>query len=104
MYNMLLIVDIVIHVLQILFQVHVLNQACGSRSRTCTCAAMVKSEDDVLVVDVCNKVGGSPGEQPVRLYRNGNLTEGTKIYQDNDGKLITVSLAVKVTIVSMYKD
>lgn len=53
---------------------------------------MVKSEDDVLVVDVCNKVGGSPGEQPVRLYRNGNLTEGTKIYQDNDGKLITVEL------------
>lgn len=93
MYNMLLIINIVIHASQILFQVHVLNQACSSRSRTCTCAAMVKSEDDVLVVDVCNKVGGSPGEQPVQLYRNGNLTEGTKIYQDNDGKLITVSLA-----------
>lgn len=69
---------------------HILNQACNSRSKTCTCAAMVKFQDDVLVVDVCSKVQSSPLDVPVKLYKNGDLAQGTKIYQDNGGQLIVV--------------
>ncbi|XP_061194923.1 uncharacterized protein LOC133203073 [Saccostrea echinata] len=81
------------------YEVHILNQACTSRSRTCTCAAMVKSQDDVLVVDVCTKAQGSPLESPVKLYKNGDLAQGTKIYQDNDGNLIMVELPTAALVV-----
>jgi len=70
---------------------------------TCNCAVMVRSGDDVLVIDRCVRqrqrmppplVGYSDDYSPlmsVVLYLNGKLTPGTRIHQLANGHKYIVS-------------
>ena len=70
---------------------------------TCNCGVMVRSGDDVLVIDRCRRQrhrlppplsGHSDERGPVMsvlLYLNGKLTPGTRIHQLADGRKYIVS-------------
>ena len=86
-------------------QVHVIYQLCGHLvSASCNCAVAVQSGDDVIVIDRCvrkrkpfTQLDGTVVTDPltvmsVNLFLNGQLTPGTHIYQDGDGKKYFVSI------------
>ena len=70
---------------------------------TCNCGVMVRSGDDVLVIDRCVRrrhrmppplAGFSDDHGPIMsvvLYLNGKLTPGTRIHQLADGRKYIVS-------------
>ncbi|KAK3095673.1 hypothetical protein FSP39_017472 [Pinctada imbricata] len=82
------------------YQVNIKNQACeNDRTKTCTCAAMVKSVDDVFVVDYC-----SGAVNPMKLYKNGPLSYRTKLYRENNGNLISVVLPTGAVVAISIKN
>ncbi|KAK7469526.1 hypothetical protein BaRGS_00036472, partial [Batillaria attramentaria] len=73
------------------FEVHALYKKCGEAS--CNCAVMVRSYDDVVVIDRCSAAEQDSGPPlDVRLYVNGELTPGTSIVRYVDGKMYRVYL------------
>ena len=80
-------------------QVHAIYQQCGHLMlASCNCAVAVQSGDDVIVIDRCTRkrrpflhIDGTYDDDPltvmsVDLYLNGELTEGTRVYEESDGK------------------
>ena len=68
-------------------QVQALYKECGNNGASCNCAVMVRSHDDVVVIDRCSSVHHTNGPPlDVRLYLNGELTPGTSIKRFVDGK------------------
>jgi len=77
---------------------------------TCNCAVMVRSGDDVLVIDRCVRrrhrmpppqAGYSDDRGPamtVALYLNDQLTPGTRIHQLADGR----KYIVRVILCELY--
>ena len=80
------------------YKVHVIYQKCGPRvPASCNCAVAVQSGDDVIVIDRCfrdrkpfNRISGTYNahvtKMSVDLYLNGDLTPGTTIFEESDGK------------------
>ena len=51
----------------------------------------VRSGDDVFIADSCERVAGEAYPLETSLYLNGDLTPGTDISSENDGKIYKVS-------------
>ncbi|XP_074642559.1 uncharacterized protein LOC141899868 isoform X2 [Tubulanus polymorphus] len=67
-------------------QVNSFYRACGSA--TCNCAVAVQSGDDVIVLDRCDDATVGVNLQRhflVKLYKNGNLSAGTRIKRFDGG-------------------
>ncbi|XP_064612523.1 uncharacterized protein LOC135476426 [Liolophura sinensis] len=73
------------------YEVHGWFQSCGGDG-SCTCAVAVRSGDDVLVIDSCDRPDGSELPLEATLYKNGELTPGTVITSDNEGRVHKVTL------------
>ena len=84
-------------------QVHAIYQKCGTNiTASCNCAVAVQSGDDVIVIDRCFRdvkpVKRLDGEfkditqMKVNIFLNGQLTPGTSVYQQADGKIYLVSI------------
>ena len=73
-------------------QVRTFNRRCNSRA-ICTCATVVKSGDDVFVIDQCGQRARQASEQPIRVYlfRNGDLSPGTAVYRLDEGRKFKVN-------------
>ncbi len=57
----------------------------------CTCAISIRSGDDVIVVDSCRERAlAKGGNMMVDVLLNGELTSGTKILSENNGRKIKV--------------
>lgn len=85
-------VKCVIHISgKLVLQVRGWFQSCG-RGGSCTCAVAVRSGDDVLIIDSCDRPDGSELPLDTTLYKNGELTPGTVIVSENEGKVHKVSL------------
>jgi len=82
------------------YEVQVVYQKCNSETdASCNCAVSVRSGDDVFVVDKCRRTQSitCPGgncEQPMKviLYKNGELTSGTRIFRREGGLRYEVML------------
>ncbi|XP_035827995.1 uncharacterized protein LOC118477191 [Aplysia californica] len=87
------------------FEVRTLQQSCDS-NQTCTCAVMVLSGNDVVVLDRCD--GGAAGALDTRLYLNGDLTEDTRVIQFVDGGRYRIVLPtmtyIDVSLASLASD
>jgi hypothetical protein len=83
-------------------QVHALYKECGDRSASCNCAVMVRSQDDVVVIDRCSDKANDQPPVDVRLYVNGELTPGTKIFRYLDGKKFRVSHETYLFFISLF--
>ena len=84
------------------YAVHVFQRRCLARA-SCICTTAIRSGDDVFVIDTCgaNQIPVSRRPQlEVRLYRNGNLTPGTKIEQYNGGTRYKVSIDLVHSLLS----
>ena len=76
-------------------------QKCGPHVlASCNCAVAVQSGDDVIVIERClrrkkwfRRISGSEesvNRMRVDMYVNGNLTRGTRVLQEADGKKYNV--------------
>ena len=81
-----------------MFQVRVVQQACPS-NLTCSCAVIVQSGDDVIVLDRCN--ADKNGAVDVRLYLNDKISTGTRVVQYVDGGKYRVILPTS-TYIDVY--
>lgn len=59
---------------------------------TCNCGVLVRSGDDVIRIDKCKWVNKTSGAYPINdeLFTVGDLTPGTQIFQEKDGKQFQV--------------
>ena len=63
-------------------------RSCNGKA-SCNCAVAVRSGDDVIVVDRCGAtMGKSKKKTPMklRMFLNGDLTEGTEVFRQSGGK------------------
>ena len=79
-------------------------QKCGPGVlASCNCGVAIQSGDDVIVIDRCyrdkayfNRIHGQARRTFTRMsvdvYLNGELSPGTKIYEEADGKRYVISL------------
>ncbi|XP_064631285.1 uncharacterized protein LOC135489721 [Lineus longissimus] len=74
------------------YQVNTFYRKCG-RIPSCNCAVAIKSGDDVIAIDRCGPKKGK-GTRPITvdLYKNGDLTPGTRIVRLNGGNKYQVTL------------
>ncbi|XP_012937254.1 uncharacterized protein LOC106011603 [Aplysia californica] len=85
------------------YEVRSRYQLCSSRrptGATCNCGAAVRSGDDVIVFDACNRNSRRVTVIDVQMYKNGQLTPGTSIRKHGCGQKYEVFLptGMKVTI------
>ncbi|KAJ8316790.1 hypothetical protein KUTeg_004694 [Tegillarca granosa] len=75
------------------YKVHVLYRKCRGKA-SCNCAVYIQSGDDVIVIDRCGPKVNPSRKEPFKiyLYKNGELTPGTKIYREADGRKFRVFL------------
>ena len=78
-------------------------QSCGDHvTASCNCAVAVKSGDDVIVIERCYRhrrqagtlfqtPGGQGTTMKIDMFLNGNLTQGTRVFQESDGIKYNVS-------------
>ena len=72
-------------------QVHTTVEKCYN-TVACTCAVSIRSGDDVIVVDSCRERAlAKGGNMMVDVLLNGELTPGTLILSENNGRKIKVS-------------
>ena len=74
------------------YSVHAMYRQCPGGA-SCNCAVAVRIEDDVLVVDKCGpSAASSTATYPikVKLFRNGKLHPGFKVYQYFQGRMVKV--------------
>ncbi|KAK3604425.1 hypothetical protein CHS0354_020848 [Potamilus streckersoni] len=77
------------------YAVHVIYQPCANGYSSCACAAMVMIGDDVITVDYCRKIQDSKVLDPVldvKVHQNGELTPGTRVFRNVDGKVFQLVL------------
>lgn len=93
-------------------QVHAIYQKCHPNlEATCNCGVAVQSGDDVIVIDRCFRrqltvpalrsrlsPDDPPSTMKIQLFLNGNLTPGTKIHEDADGKKYFVSITYTIVL------
>ena len=75
----------------IFLQIHTFTTACNRpwSPATCNCGAAIKSGDDVILFDRCDRDG-----LDVKIFLNGELTPGTHIFRV--GQSYTVSYVAYV--------
>ncbi|KAL3864578.1 hypothetical protein ACJMK2_006243, partial [Sinanodonta woodiana] len=77
------------------YAVHVIYQPCANGRGSCVCAAMVMTGDDVVTVDYCRRIQDSKVLDPVldvKVHQNGELTPGTRVFRNVDGKVFQLVL------------
>lgn len=99
---------------QLVWQVHAIYQKCRPNLlASCNCGVAVQSGDDVIVIDRCLRrqlrvpdfrsrwSSESGPAMVIQLFLNGDLTQGTKIHKDADGKKYLVSCHAN-TVLSLW--
>ena len=78
-----------------LLQVHSVQVACGFLV-ACNCAMVVKSGDDIIKIDRCPTEGGLNANIPTQVfvYTNGELTQGTYIYNEENSNNYKVPICI----------
>ena len=55
---------------------------------TCNCAVAVRSGDDIILIDGCGPNSEIRNKRMrVNVYKNGDLTEGTRLFTESNGRV-----------------
>ncbi|BFY97751.1 hypothetical protein BsWGS_00791 [Bradybaena similaris] len=89
------------------YEVRALYSPCNPRQpkgATCNCGAAVRSGDDVITFDTCNTrqnqiTSGGTSVITVDMYKNGELTPGTRVIRHGCGQKYEVVLPTRTKVV-----